>query len=407
MNSSKKKQVFAAYQMVFSSLKMLLERRKRKQIRKKRRLRVLYLIMAHRLSTPNIRRQRRVYRYVSNQHMWEKDVPVWPDDRFQKKFRVSRNTFKMLVDSIGHLIEKQVTQFGTTINTEKRIAIALYFLKSGSYYDVVGEVFGVGAATVCNIVSDFCDAMIRVHLKEKIKFPQTENELQATADTFQENWQFPGCVGAIDGSHIPIKRPGNEGADYHNYKGWFSTVLLATVDANYKFTYVNVGYPGRVHDAGIFQTCGLKKRLEEGLLDSSQHLIGDGAFPLSSYMMKPFVGTNLPTDKELFNYRLSRARMTVENTFGRLKARWRILLKFSEMQFNKTIKVITTCCILHNLCEEENSPILPKLLKKVEEFNEMYPHPQPEDEPNFDSNEGEAKREEIMLWLNINNNISN
>lgn len=407
MNTSKKRQVFAAYQMVFSSLKMLLERRKQKQNRKKRRLRILYLMLTHRLSAPNVRRQRRVYRYVSNQHIWEKDIPLWPDDRFQKTFRVSRDTFKMLVCSIGPLMEKEDTPFGTTINTEKRIAIGIYFLKSGASYDVVGETFGVGAATVCNIVSDFCDAMIRIHLFNQIKFPETEPEQQATADTFQNIWQFPGCVGAIDGSHIPIKRPGNEGADYHNYKGWFSTVLLATVDANYKFTYINVGYPGRVHDAGIYQTCGLKKRLTEGLLDSSLHLIGDGAFPLSCYMMKPFVGTNLPPDKELFNYRLSRARMTVENTFGRLKARWRILLKFSEMKFKKTVKVIISCCILHNMCEEENSPILPKMWKSVTKFNNKYPQPQHEDDVNFDSNDGEAKRQAIMLWLNVNNNMPN
>lgn len=247
--------------MVFSSLNMLLEKRKQMQNRNKRRLRILYLILAHRLTAPNVRRQRRVYRYVSNQHIWEKDIPFWPDDRFQKTFRVCRNTFKMLLDNIGPFKEKEDTIFGTTIRTDKRIAIALFFLKSGAYYDVVGETFGVGSATVCNIVSDFCNAMIKVYLKEKIKFPLTEVEAEAAADIFLEKWQFPGCIAAIDGSHIPIKRPSNAGADYHNYKGWFSTVLLATVDANYKFTYINVGYPGRVHDAGIFQTSGLKKEL--------------------------------------------------------------------------------------------------------------------------------------------------
>ena len=51
-----------------------------------------------------------------------------------------------------------------------------------------------------------------------------------------------------------------------------------------------------------------------------------------------------------FNYRLSRARIVVENAFGRLKARWRCLLKQNDIVTNVP-KVVTACCILHNICE--------------------------------------------------------
>lgn len=63
----------------------------------------------------------------------------------------------------------------------------------------------------------------------------------------------------------------------------------------------------------------------------------------------------------------------------------------------------TTCCILHNLCEEQNEPISEKSLKKVETFNEKYPQPQDKSNWEFDSYEGEDKRNEIIDWMTANN----
>lgn len=208
-------------------------------------------------------------------------------------------------------------------------------------------------------------------------------DAEATADNFLQKWQFPGCIGAIDGCHIPVKRPVQE-EQYINSMGWSSTILLATADDNYKFTYINIGYPGQENVNAIFETCGLKKKFEEGLHPKC-HLIGDKAFILSRCMMKPVFGENLSSDKELFNDRLTQARMTVKNAFHRLKARWTVLLKFSDMQFKKIVKITTTCCILHNLCEEQNEPISEESLKKVETFNEKYPQPQDKSNWEFDS----------------------
>ena len=159
--------------------------------------------------------------------------------------------------------------------------------------------------------------------------PQTENEWLHVADRFKELWNFNNCIGAIDGKHIRIQPPPNSGSDYFNYKHFFSIVLMAIVDADYKFIYANIGCNGRISDGGVFRDSSIHQALEENRLnipgpttlpDSNKCvpyvLVADDAFSLSTYLVKPYSHTNLTREKRIFNYTLSRARRTVENAFG-------------------------------------------------------------------------------------------
>ncbi|XP_046405087.1 putative nuclease HARBI1 [Ischnura elegans] len=305
--------------------------------------------------------------------------------------------FDMLCRELAPFIGRQDTVMRPALPVAKRVAVALFYLKSGADYGVVGLAFGVGKATVHVIVRDFCRAVLDRYFMECIVFPSTEEGMAAKENCFRTQWNFPGTIGAIDGCHIPMKTPIHGGADYYNYKGWHSVILLAVVDSQYRFIYCNSGYPGRVHDAGVLRASALWDVITNGGLPGKYHLIGDGAFPLGANMVKPFPRPNGPHE-EHFNYRLSRARMVVENAFGRLKGRWRVLLKASEVDVARLVEVINTCCILHNICEENREVFWADWLEEANAAENMFP--QPQDEAGGDNFvDGEEKREFLAQQL--------
>ena len=175
---------------------------------------------------------------------------------------------------------------------------------------------------------------------------------------------FPQCAGAIDGSHIA---PYMNHTDYYNRKGWYSILIQAVVDSDYLFRYINVGWPGSVHDARVFSNSALYGKVTSGNLLQSHarsiegksvpvFLVGYSGYPLMRWLLKPFpFSGDLSTSKKTFNYRLSRARIVSEIAFGRLKARWRRLSKQNEMIVTNVTPVVVACCILHNICEIHGS----------------------------------------------------
>lgn len=221
--------------------------------------------------------------------------------------------------------------------------------------------YRVGHSTIGKILRKVCSAIWDT-LKEE-SFPEfTEQRWKEIADGFQKLCQFPNCLGAIDGKHVRIRKPKMSGSLFHNYKNYFSVVLLAIVDANYKFIYIDVGAFGKDSDSTIFQKSNFYRKLENNSLNipKAQPLpgtesprmpytfVGDEAFSLSQHVMRPYSGKVLSDEKRIFNYRLSRARRNVESAFGILSNKWKIFQKAINVNLDLVVILIKTCCALHN-----------------------------------------------------------
>lgn len=184
-----------------------------------------------------------------------------------------------------------------------------------------------------------------------MQVPKTKNDWNKIIMGFNASWNFPNCIGAIDGKHIVIECPSNSGSNFFNYKGTYSIVLLALVDNNYNFTCIDIGAHGSMSDGGIFNKSSLKKGIEGNLLDLPVDavILGDEAFPLTSYLMKPYPRRNMLTRKEkIYNYRLCWARRIVENAFGILASRFRLFRRPMSVAPKTVVKIAKAACALHN-----------------------------------------------------------
>lgn len=88
-------------------------------------------------------------------------------------------------------------------------------------------------------------------------------------------------------------------------------------------------------------------------------IVGDAAYPMLPWLMRPYCGSALTSKQETFNFHHSSVRIVVENAFGRLKARWRILKRQLDVHISQAPFIIGACCILNNLCEDSQTPVPP------------------------------------------------
>ncbi len=207
--------------------------------------------------------------------------------------------------------------------------MTLRFLATGDSQQSLSYSFRVGKSTTSNVISETCKAICNALKNNYLSAPTSSEDWLQIASTFEETWNMPHVVGAIDGKHIRIECPKLIGTLYYNYKGFYSIVLLAICDANYCFTLFDLGQYGSNNDSGVLAISEFGKRFEEGSLNLPKdaklanfgkhlvryYLLGDEIVPLKKWLLRPYPGPVLDEEQKIYNYRHSRARRVIENAF--------------------------------------------------------------------------------------------
>ncbi|XP_067614157.1 putative nuclease HARBI1 [Eurosta solidaginis] len=275
-----------------------------------------------------------------------------PEVRFEELFRFKKEAAIVLLDEISPCMKNG--QRTTFVPKALRMLSELHYFATGSFLRDVGQDF------VCSLSKTMVSRSIKevAHVIETelicsyIKFPSTVDEQDAVKQIFYSATGFPGCIGAIDCTHVKIKKPAADIENcYINRKGLFSKNVQLICDYNLPILAGNARFGGSTHDAFIWENSLCKDFLERqySLGANTSWLIGDSGYPLQPWLITPFRAPTT-TGQINFNFAHIRARNCVERLNGVLKKVFACLSHERGVLVKPEFAgaIINACLTLHN-----------------------------------------------------------
>src|SRR6266498_2002948 len=312
---------------------------------------------------------------------------TYNDVKFKRIMRMDPQSFQSLITKIEtHSI------FQSTGNKQQapvELQLAIFLRRIGSKDEIfsICSRFGIAEGTVYLYCKRVMLAILS--LKNSLVIWPTEEPRKIVHSGFKNIGGFENVIGAIDGTHIILGiAPLNQPEIYWNHKKKYSIQYQGIVNHRGVFIDYEIGWPGSVHDAKVYRNSFFYQNVST-LIEGWDYLLGDSAYPLSSFLIKPFNNSenNLQTQ---FNITHSLHRVVVENAFGRLKNRFGSLKE--------------CCIILHNFLETNNDN-----WDELDELDELDDENYDDDDDSDNENnnlsklnentlkrEGEIKRNQIM-----------
>jgi hypothetical protein len=241
-----------------------------------------------------------------------------------------------------------------------QLLILLYVLGasgSDSNYRKVGSRFKISSGAV-RLYVDRCTAAIISTLEHEVVYWPNDSERKFICDRIQDKYDFPNCVGFVDGTILPLEfKPSLYGEEYFCRKGCYGVHCLVICDDELRILDFLVGWPASVHDNRVWKNSDQMTESNR-FFTPNQYLLADSAFGNTLICIPAFKRlrrtTKLPKDKEEFNTLLSRARVRIEHCIGLLKNRFtglrniRTIIK-GTADMRRIIDRVRVCVVLHNM----------------------------------------------------------
>ena len=170
------------------------------------------------------------------------------------------------------------------------------------------------------------------------------------------------CLGAIDGTHIPVSVSPRLASPFRNRKGTLSHNVMMACDFDQNITFVYAGWEGSATGARV-----LRSAMNSGFhVPPGKFYLVDGGYANTSSFLAPYrgvryhlkefgAGRRRPQNyKELFNLRHAVARNAIEKTFGVLKKRFAILMVATFHIMEIQVKIPMAAAVLHNIIKALN-----------------------------------------------------
>ncbi|KAE8739517.1 hypothetical protein FOCC_FOCC014973, partial [Frankliniella occidentalis] len=283
------------------------------------------------------------------------------DPCFKLHFRMTKAVFETVCATVReHLVSKNRLQRERTPFIHIMLMVTWLLATPDSFRSVALR-FGVVPSTLYYFYIYIIEALRELSARY-ICWPN-EEERVVIKNTFERATGFPGVIGCIDCTHVYITAPVQDSQQYVNRHHTYSINVQAVVDNNLLVRQLHVGEAGSTNDARVFRKSDLYRDLlhrAPGIIRNvDEHLVGDGAYTLTDFMMKPFQNNGHLTGRQLaFNRSLSQCRVHVENAFGLAKAKWRRLKFMHARNPRNVVDHIAACFVLHNMVINFGEPLI-------------------------------------------------
>ncbi|CAB3236794.1 unnamed protein product [Arctia plantaginis] len=218
-----------------------------------------------------------------------KELRFHPED-WHNYMRMTEPTYLKLLKLVSPKIQKNNTNMRQAVSNHERLSATLRFLATGRSYEDLKYSSIISPQLLGKIIPETC-AAIKQHVMTIVSYLVNANEWKAIGADFEKRWNFPNCLGAVDGKHIKIKPPPGSGSYFFNYKHFHSQVLMAIANVNYELIYFHFGTNDRVSDGGAIINTDFYQKLINGTLSLPQPgsvngitlpyvFVGDEAFAL-------------------------------------------------------------------------------------------------------------------------------
>lgn len=197
----------------------------------------------------------------------------------------------------------------------------------------------------CSIVVKRVTRAIARLASQEITFPSTSAHRAQVMHGFYATASFPGVLGAVDCTHVPLQSPGGNHAElFRNRKGYFSLNVQAVVSSDLRVTNVVSRWHGSTHDSTIFTNSRLCARFEAGEFGRG-YLLGDAGYPCKPYLLTPLASPTTDAQHR-YNHSHIQTRNVIERAFGVVKRR------FPCLRLGLRVKVFASLVIALNMCSQ-------------------------------------------------------
>lgn len=303
-------------------------------------------------SSANPRPAKRIRTSILTGARWTEELLNGSDVRFREVARMEKNVFGELVEVLGGIGLHSTRG----VAVQEQVLIFLYVVGHHASNRDAQERFQHSGDTISLHFQRVLTVLVSLSYQEiKLSsFLGTHPQIQNNRKYFP---YFKDCIGAIDGTHIPVIVTKHDRPDaWRNRKGFMSTNVLAACSFDLLFLYILPGYEGTAHDAHV-----LAEAMQRDFkIPRGKYYLGDAGYGLAGDILVPYrrvryhlkewdrANRNPENALELFNLRHSSLRNHIERIFGVLKSRFPILSTPQAFAIKDQIRLVRALCGLHN-----------------------------------------------------------